>query len=204
MKNELEIRQSEREKISQHLHDVIANELLHLQFLILKSENEINKESFVTIVDELEFIRNQVRNISHGISTIKSHKFVNLAQTLKELLLDYTFLFPELTFSYNVFPKNFSFSFIESKQQEITIVVKELIQNALQHGKPNFIEISITEFETEVNIMIEDNGSGFNTEFEHEGIGLNNCKKRIKEINGSIIIDSTIEKGTSINITISK
>ena len=204
MKKEFEIRQDERAQIGRHLHDVIANELLHLQFLILKSENEINKESFTKITDELEFIRSQVRNISHNLSAPKAHNRTNFSQHLKEILLDYAFLFTDITFNYNVFPKNFSFEFETQKQQEVIIVLKELIQNSLQHGNPSVIEIGVTEFDSEINIMIEDNGKGFNLNSDFEGIGLDNCKKRIQKNNGSMTIDSSHKNGTTININLYK
>lgn len=204
LESEDKIRENERIKIGEHLHDVISNELLYLQFLILKLEDEINKESFSKIITELDFIRTQVRNISHKIVSPKVDTNLDLIQSIKEVLIDYTFLFPNTIINYNVFPKNLSLSFDYNKQKEILIIIKELIQNSLQHGKPENIDFGITEFENELNILIEDNGFGFDTNKKNKGIGLTNCNNRIKKMKGTIAVESNIGKGTIININLNK
>jgi two-component system NarL family sensor kinase len=51
-----------------------------------------------------------------------------------------------------------------------------------------------------VNIVIVDNGKGFDTAKSHNGRGLNNIDKRIVRINGSIAFTSVVNSGTGITL----
>ena len=53
-------------------------------------------------------------------------------------------------------------------------------------------------------MMVEDNGSGFDTSSIHafEGIGLKNMISRINYLYGDIDFDSTIGRGTIVNIEV--
>ena len=53
-----------------------------------------------------------------------------------------------------------------------------------------------------LNVIIEDNGLGYNINKRKIGIGLNNITSRIKSINGTLDIDSLKGKGTTVNINI--
>jgi signal transduction histidine kinase len=55
---------------------------------------------------------------------------------------------------------------------------------------------------TEINIIIEDNGSGFDpkTIVSKAGIGLQNMEKKVEQMGGTFAIDSIITKGTTIII----
>ncbi len=204
LKTKTEIQLEERSKIGRQLHDLVANQLLHLQFLVLKSEKEINKESFARITEEIELIRNQVRHFSHQISIPEPNFKDGFIESVKDLLLDYAYLFPDIVFEFNLFPKKIVLDLPYTKHQELIVVLKELIQNALQHGQPKMIELSITDFDDEFNIMLEDDGKGFNLDHKVEGIGLLNCKNRIENNEGTLIIDSLLNRGTAINITVKK
>ena len=50
--------------------------------------------------------------------------------------------------------------------------------------------------------MIEDNGLGFDLNTTNFGFGLTNIEKRMGNINGELIIDSTPGNGTTIILNI--
>ena len=65
------------------------------------------------------------------------------------------------------------------------------------------VELVINGEETFLNIM--DNGCGFNKEDVNKkdcGLGLKNIRSLVDTLNGNIIIESKIGKGTSIEISI--
>ncbi|MEO1033408.1 MAG: ATP-binding protein [Bacteroidota bacterium] len=89
---------------------------------------------------------------------------------------------------------------------EITIfrILQELITNVIKHARATEAFIYFTSFEDRLNIMVEDDGIGFNIETTNldQGMGLDSIQKRIKSLNGDIKFDSKINKGTSIIIDI--
>ncbi|WP_281989254.1 ATP-binding protein [Aquimarina aggregata] len=89
---------------------------------------------------------------------------------------------------------------------EITIfrIVQELITNVIKHANAKEIAIDITNHKKSINLIIEDNGDGFDIEKIKPklGMGLSSIKKRVEGLNGSLSIDSHIAKGTTIIIDI--
>ena len=75
------------------------------------------------------------------------------------------------------------------------------------HGKLNkfFSDAVVETFKFDDNLLtisIDDDGKGFNTATNKNGIGIKNMNSRIQQIKGSLSIDSRINNGTSILITI--
>ncbi|WP_025667699.1 sensor histidine kinase [Aquimarina megaterium] len=89
---------------------------------------------------------------------------------------------------------------------EISIfrMIQELITNTIKHAEASEIHISLTNHDSLLNIIIEDNGKGFDAKIlpKKEGMGLRNIEKRVEHLEGTFEIDSTIGKGTNIIINI--
>ncbi|WP_298313514.1 sensor histidine kinase [uncultured Aquimarina sp.] len=89
---------------------------------------------------------------------------------------------------------------------EISIfrIIQELITNTIKHADASEIHISLTNHDSLLNIIVEDNGKGFDAKIlpEKDGMGLKSIEKRIEHMEGTFEIDSTIGKGTNIIINI--
>ncbi|MBE15217.1 MAG: hypothetical protein CL867_03140 [Cytophagaceae bacterium] len=87
---------------------------------------------------------------------------------------------------------------------EITIfrIIQELITNIIKHAQATEAGISLTQFENELNILIEDNGKGFTTgNFQkNTGMGLGSIERRVEHLEGSLEVDSSPGRGTNIII----
>ncbi|WP_046757375.1 sensor histidine kinase [Kordia jejudonensis] len=82
-------------------------------------------------------------------------------------------------------------------------MIQELITNMIKHAEATKATIQLTQHEKNLNIIVEDNGKGFDyTNSKDVGIGLENIKKRIKHLNGSLSIDSTLGKGATFLIDV--
>jgi signal transduction histidine kinase len=93
----------------------------------------------------------------------------------------------------------------ESIPDEINIgiyrVVQEGLNNAIKHSGASNIELSITQFQDVVSVLLKDNGKGFDVTQRKKGSGLINMKERCKVLNGYLEIHSDSE-GTTIEIEI--
>ncbi len=83
-------------------------------------------------------------------------------------------------------------------------IIQELVTNVIKHANANNATINISQYENNLNIIIEDDGVGFNikTVDLKNGMGISSIKTRIEHLNGSFNIDSTINKGSSVIIDI--
>ncbi|WP_350293667.1 sensor histidine kinase [uncultured Croceitalea sp.] len=84
-------------------------------------------------------------------------------------------------------------------------MVQELVANAIKHAEATKVTIQLTQHEDNLNIIIEDNGKGFDRskiETDKTGMGLTTIEKRVEHLEGNFTIDSILGKGTSILIDI--
>lgn len=80
-------------------------------------------------------------------------------------------------------------------------VIQESVNNALKHADATKIEVSLRTVSSGYNIMISDNGKGFDTTAERTGNGLDNIRKRIAETAGNVSFISS-NTGTTVSIVI--
>jgi signal transduction histidine kinase len=89
---------------------------------------------------------------------------------------------------------------------EITIfrVIQELITNVIKHAHASEAIINLTHYEDSINLMVEDNGIGFNISHikPRETMGLYSIQKRIENLGGRVTIDSIPQKGTTVIIDV--
>lgn len=196
----------ERQLVSEELHDGIGSSLATLK---LHTENLIQTEDYnpsknKAVYQKMEQIIADtyaaIRNLSHVKSNVQVEQkgillaLENLAQQIntdKESKVNIQ-VFGEL----KSFPKDIKLMLYNT--------IRELLTNALKHAKANEINIEITQHETELNLLITDNGKGFKVDDDifKNGLGLYSIRKRVEQMQGSFEIDSTQGKGTTINITI--
>lgn len=79
-------------------------------------------------------------------------------------------------------------------------VAREAIANALRHGSPSCISISLHKDDgNSISLVVEDNGCGFEDSGSARGFGLRGMHERIESAGGSLII-STPEDGSGTRI----
>jgi len=84
-------------------------------------------------------------------------------------------------------------------------MIQELITNIIKHAEATKATIQLTQHETSLNILVEDNGKGFamhKIRNLDNGMGLRTIEKRVEHLGGNFTIDSNMGKGTSIIIDI--
>ncbi|MES2882286.1 MAG: sensor histidine kinase [Bacteroidota bacterium] len=83
-------------------------------------------------------------------------------------------------------------------------VIQESVNNVVKHAQASSLDISIEQDETGIDVLIEDNGRGFDfeTAVKQDGIGLQNIMSRVQYLNGTVQWNSAPQKGTLVAIHI--
>ena len=83
-------------------------------------------------------------------------------------------------------------------------VIQETVNNVIKHAKASALDIQLTKDAEGINVMIEDNGTGFNvTQLEKfDGIGLKNIRTRVAYLKGTVDFSSRPDEGTLVAIYI--
>ena len=92
----------------------------------------------------------------------------------------------------------------ERLQVSIFNMIKELLNNAYKYAQASQIDVQLNYDvdQKSLDLLYEDNGRGFDTTETSNGIGLNNLSKRVKEYNGTMHINTAINRGTVISISL--
>jgi signal transduction histidine kinase len=83
-------------------------------------------------------------------------------------------------------------------------LTQEAMNNVAKHSQANLIRLSLTKKENDIELVIRDNGMGFDLEEvlsperSNRGLGLASMRERIELSGGTFALDSTVGKGTTI------
>jgi signal transduction histidine kinase len=194
----IEGQNKERERIAKDLHDSVSGNLAAIKMKL--STIEVNNSAKLdAIILNLDTTYNEVRTISHNLLP---QEIVNLSFTenINQLVLLYQS--EKLKIDVAIFPEEEINKLSQKIEVELYRILQELITTMAKHAKATKCTISITLHNNYLNVIIEDNGVGYNITKKSKGIGLTNIASRINSVKGSLDIDSLKGKGTTVNINI--
>ncbi|MFC5979794.1 MULTISPECIES: tetratricopeptide repeat-containing sensor histidine kinase [Flavobacterium] len=201
----LESQEKERQNIANELHDNLGSMLatLKLNFQNLKHQNATTNQQENKLYDKtdalLEEAYQKVRNIAHlkNLGVIGSEGLLVAVNKMADKMSVLEHL------KINVIP----FGLTERLENTIEVtlfrMIQELCTNIIKHSEATEVNIYLTQgAPAEINIIIEDNGKGFDPKIivSKSGIGLKNMEKKVEQMGGTFTIDSILTKGTSIII----
>ncbi len=188
----------ERNRIAKDLHDGVAGDLAGIKLLLAKENTYLKNENLQKIQENLSEVFQEIRKISHNLSinNIKEKTLKNLLSDLKENYQQRN----EFSFDVYIYPENAIDDLDEIKKLNIYRILQELLHNISKHAKATEVELSINRHHNDINIIIVDNGVGFDV--HKKGIGLKNIEERLKIISGEMNVQSEMNKGTSVIIDI--
>lgn len=189
----------EKLRISRDLHDHIGAELTLIKSKIDQkaylSKNEDEKKELEEISDYSKGAIDQLRK------TIWATKSENISlDSFVNNLEQYANRFDV---KINIKSNHSDYELSSTKALNLFRVCQESISNSVKYSTGDNIDIKINEKETDIVIIIKDNGKGFDIDKVQKGYGLSNMSERMKEINGLFNIVSTKE-GTETTLTLLK
>ena len=82
-------------------------------------------------------------------------------------------------------------------------IVQEAVHNALRHGQATAITITLDGDEARMRLSVEDNGRGFATDGETDGMGLRIMGFRANMIHAALDVYSPENGGTVVQLSLS-
>jgi signal transduction histidine kinase len=196
----MQAEEEERQRIAADLHDSVAQKMVVAKFNLEAFGNgmeipEQKQTIYNNIHSLLKETAGEVRNLSHSMMPYAFARH-GLAHSIKDFLdkihkKDCKINF-NATGDFSHIPENIALM--------IYRIMQESIQNALKHSGATVIDVSMHCANNEADIIIEDNGKGFNINEINKGTGLKNIQSRVEFLNGKTEINSIVGKGTVIAI----
>ncbi|WP_404355087.1 PAS domain S-box protein [Cytobacillus firmus] len=193
----IDVQEDERKRLSRELHDGIGQNLYSHLITINRLQAEISHPLLDQMQDEATEIIEELRDLSWE---------------LRPSVLDDLGLIPAIR-SYLVrFSEHHNINvhfdcYLTSRlssNKEITIyrIIQEALTNIRKYAETDEAAVTIRQMETEIRIVIEDKGRGFNVNEVSRGVGLFSMEERAKAAGGSINVYSGENKGTKIILEI--
>jgi signal transduction histidine kinase len=199
--------EDERKRIASDLHDSIGSCLTAVKFTVESTLQQIRKPS----EGATESLDSIVLRIQEAVNECR-----RMQMDLRPSMIDDLGLLPTLSWFCRTFEQTYPGIRIERKidiaegdiPEPLKIVVfrvtQEAMNNIAKHSKADLVRFSLRKVGDKMELVLEDNGRGFNLEEIHsrranvKGLGLTSMRERAGLSGGSFDIESVDGKGTSV------
>ncbi|HEY1870244.1 MAG TPA: ATP-binding protein [Chitinophagaceae bacterium] len=207
LKTQLEMQEQTFQQISREIHDNITLSLTLAKLnLNTIAWNELTKAKIQTEAS-LEQISKALNDLSDISKSLSSELIINqgLIQAVEKEITKIKEM--------GLFELDYKITgetvFLDA-QKELVIfrIIQEAFNNIIKHAAASVVNLQLHYNNDRIEISILDNGKGFckilaeESKSKRSNAGLNNMRQRATLFNGSTIIDSELNKGTHILITI--
>lgn len=195
----------ERKRIGRDLHDGLGQILsvARLNISAINQRSDLPKERRAELIEgaigSIDAAFEELREISHNLAPS-----VLSAKGLEGAILD---LVDRVNKSMKIRVEFESYGVDEDLdsliQNTLYRAAQELINNAIKHASASLITLQLVQSSQEINLMVEDNGKGF--DYSRPGFsesGISNLRSRVENFHGSVFIDTIRNRGTIVTVTI--
>ena len=190
--------EKERNHIGQELHDNVNQLLVGAKmYLSIAGKNEVVKEAVKYPIELIENSIKEIRSLaSRQVTPVKNVNLKDMVQSLIEQVSESTAL--KTSFAYDISSETIA----DELKLNTYRIIQEQLNNIVKHAGASNINLFISENDGMLNILIEDDGKGFDVNKKRKGIGLSNITNRIESFNGQLHIESTLDHGSRMQVAI--
>jgi len=197
--------EEERFRIARELHDTIGQNLLLVQLYSRKIQEccEGNNEarSEIQMIDKtVGKTITDIRDIIYDLKP-KLLEEIGLKSAVESLCINIS---EKFNIRYNILIDETNGELNYRAKLTMFRIIQEAVNNIIKHSEATEFNIQLFNNDTNIKMVISDNGRGFAYNEYHKGLGLSNMKERIEYINGKFKIDSLPGHGTLLIFEIKK
>ncbi|MFT3827418.1 MAG: histidine kinase [Chitinophagaceae bacterium] len=200
--------EQERTRLAKDLHDGLGGMLSGIKFSLSNMKENLimtpeNAQAFERSIDMLDSSIREMRRVAHNMMPEMLVRY-GLDTALKEFCNDIG-RSGAIHISYQSIGMNEA-NIEQTTAVTIYRIVQELVNNAIKHAAaPNLlVQLHFSEQERSLAITVEDDGKGFDKDHlsQSAGMGWKNIQNRVEFLKGTLDIQSSPGKGTSVMIEI--
>jgi signal transduction histidine kinase len=194
----LEGESEERKRLARDLHDglggmlsVVKLNLIHMQGNAIMPESDI--PAFRNALDMLDGSIRELRRVAHNLMPESLMRY-----GLRAALSDFCRTIDHVTLHF------FGDDGRIEEKFEVAIfrIAQELVNNAIKHSGANQINVQLIQEKNRVNLVVQDNGSGFDATVlqPDKTTGIRNIRSRVESLGGQLELSSFQDKGTEVQV----
>jgi signal transduction histidine kinase len=197
--------EAERARIARDLHDELGTGLTVVS--LLASAGLGDAWSLAKTGDRLGVIAEKARTLVSSLDVIVWA--IDPAQDSLQSFVDYLRSYAQETLSVANIVCRFRIP-IECHQVALTgrerhsmlLAVKEALNNVVRHAAATEVDLQTAQLGNHLEIVITDNGCGFNGNATRRGHGLTNLRERLEALRGHCQVESQPGGGTRVKLTV--
>jgi two-component system sensor histidine kinase UhpB len=201
------IQEEERTGIARDLHDEVGPYLFAIQVdanIMAKSPEPQTRSMGIAIRDAALHVQNHVKEILRQLRPVSSLDF-GLEPAIADLVAFWARRHPDIRFERAIAPTP---GLDRRGEDAIYRIVQESLSNAVRHGKPQKIEISIANEPDQVTVCVTDDGGGLKQNAP-EGMslgqmGLAGMQERVCMMGGHMTMEEAQGRGVCIRAFLPK
>lgn len=209
--NILESQEKDRQRIARDLHDSTVQNLTGLVHKIELCSRLIDmdplraKLELTVMTNNVKSAINEIREIIYNLKPMSLDDLglaVTIERYAKQLMVNHDI---KVYVKYNLETEDI----LPVVKLSLFRVVQEACHNTVKHAKASRIDINILYDIDSINVSVKDDGIGFNIDKQIDmiperdsGYGLSIMRERIYLLSGVMTIQSEINRGTSITISV--
>ncbi len=203
MNSMIEGQEAERLRIAKDLHDSLGGLLSTVKAHFTTIQNEIEQLSSLNLTEKTNNLIDEacieVRRISHNMMP-HALSLSGLEGAIEDLAAHLKEQGYGVTLELTNLPKGIE----PTKEIMMYRLLQEIISNIRKHAEAKNILIQLVGHQQEINLLVEDDGKGFNFEeaVAKGGLGLKSIASRVAYLDGTIDWDTQPNNGTSLTINI--
>ena len=196
-----------RMRTAEDFHDEVGNKITRINVLanVLKNKIDNVTPDIARILDQIQDNTGQLYSGTKDILWSLKPTNDNLYEILHRIRdvgielfqdtnVEFTFLGTDSRWQNYRMPLDVS--------RNLIMIFKEALNNCLKYSKATKVKLEITFKRKDVlQIILSDNGKGFDLQHVKKGHGIDNMNVRANRIHGKLYIDSQEGKGTVISLT---
>lgn len=203
LKAMIETQEKERNRIALDMHDDLGPLLSAVKLQVSSLRNSINQSSTSTLTETQEMLDSAIQQIRGIIRDLvpKNIDQKGLQGVLQDMKMHLETITP-----IRIDLKMDGLGERLPMQSEINIyrIIQEVLNNTLKHAGASNISVLVENLKDELNLIIADNGGGFDVKRSFDGSGLKNIDTRVQMNRGKYHVTSDAESGTRYFITFEK
>lgn len=195
--------QSVRNQIASDLHDEVGSNLNSIAIFVEVLRKNAPSDMLPILEKIIANSRESVSLMQDTVWTInpKNDSIAKLFERMNSFASQ-VLSSKDIAFDFDVQPDLMKANFSMEQRKNLYLIFKEAINNIVKHAYATKVTVTITSSKDQMEILIEDNGQGFDTSEEFQGNGLYNFKERADEAEIDLLIESKLKAGTKVSMKI--
>ncbi len=209
--NILDLQERDRQRIARDLHDSTVQNLtslihkIQLCLRLVDMDPVRTKLELGSMTNTLKAVINELREIIYNLKPMSLEDLgllLTVERYANQLMMNHDI---KVRISHN----DEIDDILPVIKLSLFRLIQEACNNAIKHAESKNIDIKIYFKKNQVSVTVIDDGKGFdldcigdNAQKDYSGYGLSIMKERVYLLSGTMKLDSTINKGTIVTITV--